>query len=111
VHPVQYGLIGLSLSMFYILLLSLTEHIGFNKAYIVSAHTTIALISMYSYYTLKSFKRIGILIGVLTMIYGYLFILMQLETYALLAGAIGLFVILGAVMYLSRTLNWYELEQ
>ncbi len=111
IHPIQYGLIGLSLSLFYMLLLSFTEHIGFNKAYLLSAHATIALIAFYSYYTLKNLKNILLLSGVLILLYTYIFVLMQLETYALLTGSIGLFVILTAVMFFSRKLDWYNLKE
>lgn len=109
VHPIQYTFIGVSLSIFYFLLLSLSEHIGFNYAYLASAHATITLIAFYSYYILKNIKSIMVLIFSLSSLYAYLFIILQMETYALLTGSIGLFVVLGIIMFLSRNVDWYHL--
>lgn len=109
-HPVQYIMVGLSLAIFYVLLLSFTEHIGFNKAYFISAAAVISLIAAYAYAIIKQGKFVALLTALFALLYGYIFILLQLEDYALLAGAIGLFFILAAVMLLSRKIDWYQLS-
>ena len=107
VHPIQYILVGLALMVFYVLLLSLSEHIGFNRSYMIASAATIGLIIMYSKAIFKSFKLTGILSIFLAFIFGFVFVILQLEDYALLVGSIGLFVILGIVMMATRKLNWY----
>jgi inner membrane protein len=107
-HPIQYLLVGLGLAEFYLLLLAFMEHIGFLWAYIVAATMTILLISLYSYFILKS-KKGGVLIAILlTFVYSYLFAVLNLETYALLSGALLLFVALSGIMFVTRNLNWYD---
>ena len=84
------------------------EHIGFLWAYIIAAAMTILLISLYSYFILKN-KKGGALIAILlTFIYSYLLAALNLETYALLSGALLLFVVLSGVMFITRNLNWYD---
>lgn len=108
VHPVQYILIGLALSLFYLLLLSFTEHVGFNMAYGIATVATVLLITWYSSSVLAKGKGALLLGGILASLYGYIFVLLQMEDYALLAGAVGLFVILAGVMALSKKFNWYD---
>ena len=108
IHAFQYTLVGLSLCLFYVLLISISEHSNFNLAYGIS---TIAIITMISLYSLSVFRvrRIsGLLVAVLCGVYGFVFVTLQLEDYALLLGAIGLTVILGATMYFTRNVNWYH---
>jgi inner membrane protein len=109
IHPIQYIMIGLSLAIFYALLISFTEHFGFNQAYLISAIAVIALIAFYAYAIIRKTKLIVLLTGLFGMLYAYIFVLLQLEDYALLAGSIGLFVILAAVMTMSRKVNWYQI--
>ena len=109
-HPMQYLLVGSGLILFYILLLSLSEHIGFSAAYIISSASLIVLITLYSKAILKDQRFMGVISGVLAILYGFLFINLQLEDYALLLGSVGLFIILAVVMYLTRNLNWYTLR-
>lgn len=108
IHPFQYILVGLALCIFYTLLLSLAEHITFNYAYIVAGIATILAVTLYS----KSVFKTGlptILMGlILVILYGFIFVTIQLQDYALLLGSIGLFVVLVVVMYLSRKINWYS---
>ena len=107
-HPIQYLLIGLGLAEFYLLLLALMEHVGFLWAYIIAAAMTILLISCYSRFVLKTQKG-GVLIAVLLIIiYSYLLIVLNLETYALLSGALLLFIVLTAVMFITRNLDWHK---
>jgi inner membrane protein len=108
VHAFQYILIGLGLLLFYTLLLSVSEHWGYNLAYGVSGAAVIGLISLYSYSVLNK-KNLAIMLAAsLTAIYGFIFIIIQIETYALLVGSIGLFVILALTMYLTRKINWHS---
>lgn len=106
-HPVQYVLIGLALVIFYTLLLSFSEFVLFNIAYLVAALATITLITLYAWGHFKSWKSAGIFCGILTGLYGFIFVLIQLEDTALLVGSIGLFIVLALVMYASRKINWY----
>ena len=107
-HPIQYLLVGLGLAEFYLLLLAFMEHIGFLRAYIIAAVMIILLISLYSSFILKS-KKGGALIAILlTVIYSYLLAVLNLEIYALLSGALLLFIVLSLVMFITRNLNWYD---
>ena len=111
IHPFQYLLIGLALTVFYLLLLSLSEQIGFNAAYGTAAVATIGLISFYSASVLKARQLVIQLTMLLCAIYGFIFVVLQLEDYALLAGSIGIFIALAAVMYYSRKVDWYNLRR
>jgi len=111
IHPVQYLLIGLALCLFYTLLVSTSEHIGFTPAYIISALMTTSLITFYMIGILKIKKTAFTIGGLLACLYAYIFFLIQLETYALLAGSIGLFVILAIIMYFSQKINWYNNQE
>ena len=96
--------------VFYLLLLSLAEHRGFDIAYAVATTATVLLLSWYWSWVLGG-RRQGMLMGVaMTMLYGYLYLLLRLEDYALLAGSVGLFAMLALVMFLTRRVNWYELR-
>lgn len=107
VHPFQYALIGLALVIFYTLLVSISEHISFNPAYFISALMTVGLTGLYAKSLFES-TRMGLLVGgTLTVLYGFLFVTLQQQDYALLTGSIGLFVILAVVMYVSRKIDWY----
>ena len=107
IHPVQYLLVGLSICIFYVLLLSLSEQIGFNLSYLVSGIAIVGLISAYSASIFRKVKTTIILGVCLTLLYAFLFILIQLTDYALLIGSIGLFVAMGLIMYTSRNVDWY----
>ncbi len=110
VHPIQYLFVGFTMCVFYLLLLSLAEHRGFDLAYLIAASATIALLAWYWSWVLGGRKQ-GFLMGAaLTGLYGYLYLLLRLEDYALLAGSIGLFLMLALVMFLTRRINWYELK-
>ena len=106
IHPLQYVLIGFALCIFYVLLLSFSEYMRFGLAYLISAVMTIGLISWYAASVLKQ-RRMAIFVGgCLSLLYGFLFTIIQLEDYALLAGSLGLFFILATVMYYSRKIDW-----
>ena len=110
VHPVQYILIGLALIIFYTLLLSISEFLAFDFSYLIAAVATVLLISIYAYGHFKNGKTAAIFGGVLTLLYGFTFVLIRLEDTALLIGSIGLFIILALAMYASRKINWYGEE-
>lgn len=108
IHALQYLLVGLALCLFYSLLLSMSEHIGFSPAYGVASLLTIALVGGYMQGIIKKKKPALIMVGLLGILYIYIFILIQLETFALLAGSLGLFVILALVMYFSKKIDWFN---
>ncbi len=110
IHPIQYSFIGLALTMFFVLLLSISEQLGFNIAYLISSLATSAIILIYSASLLKDKKKLGVLTGFLALIYGFIYIVLQLEDYALLAGSIGLFLALFAAMFYSRKIDWYNIN-
>lgn len=108
-HPVQYTLIGLALILFYVLLLSVSEYLTFNTSYWISSASIIGLIASYTRGITRQ-TGVSIKIGThLVVLYGFLFVLLQLEDYALLLGSLGLFAILGTVMYITRRVDWFSL--
>ena len=109
--PIQYILIGFALTVFYLLLLSITEHLGFDLAYLISSIATICLIVAYARHILQSIKSTAILGLLLSSLFGYIFIILQMQDFALLAGALALFSVLALVMMLSRKVDWYALSQ
>ncbi len=106
IHPFQYVMIGLALVMFYTLLISISEHSNFLKAYATAAIAVLALITIYSRAILKGFKFPLLVCGSLASLYGFIYVIIQLENYALLVGSIGLFLILAIVMFASRQIDW-----
>jgi inner membrane protein len=108
IHAFQYILIGLALMIFYTLLLSISEHVGFNLAYWISCIAVVGLITFYTSAVLSNRKMAYMLAGSLGAIYTFLFIIIQIETYALLVGSIGLFIILALTMYYTRKISWYR---
>lgn len=107
VHPIQYGLVGLALAFFYLLLISLSEHIAFAAAYLIASSACILLIGFYVSYVLRSVARSAIFSGLLASLYGLLYGLLSAEDYALLMGSLLLFGLLGVFMILTRKLDWY----
>ena len=106
IHPVQYALVGIALVLFYTLLLAFSEHIGFGFAYLVAAAMTVGLISTFIYGLTKHRTAALAVGGLLTVLYTFIYVLMQLESYALLVGSIGVFVVLAVAMYASQKINW-----
>ncbi len=106
IHPFQYVMIGLALVMFYTLLISISEHSNFFKAYGIAALAVLGLITIYSRAILKGFKFPLLVCTSLASLYGFIYVIIQLETYALLVGSIGLFVILAIIMFASRKIDW-----
>ncbi|TDN98255.1 cell envelope integrity protein CreD [Sunxiuqinia elliptica] len=108
VHPFQYILVGFAILAFYLLLLSFSEHVGFNLAYLISAVSVIGMVFIYSRSFLKTWLSSIALTSILSVAFLFIFILLQLESFALLVGSIGLFLILGLTMFFTRRINWYE---
>jgi inner membrane protein len=106
IHSLQYLLVGFALCIFYALLLSLSEYLGFNIAYGLAALATIGLIGWYVGSMLRSSKMSLFIIFLLAVQYGFVFTLIQLQDYALLMGSLGLFITLAVVMYFSRKIKW-----
>ena len=105
----QYGLVGLALAFFFMLLVSLSEHIGFARAYALAAGACIALIVAYTSMALGSRTRaLGLGAG-LCALYGVLYLLLGSEEYALLLGSLFLLVVLAALMLGTRRVDWYAL--
>jgi inner membrane protein len=110
IHPIQYLLIGMALCIFYLLLLSLTEHLSFEIAYLIAGFSVVALITYYVRHALIG-KGLAIATAtLLTTLFTFLYILLQNQDYALLIGSIGLFVILALVMSLSKKVDWYQIK-
>lgn len=107
IHPLQYILVGIALCVFYTLLLSVSEYLGFNIAYLVAATATVSLIGLYVLGIFKKWSTAGGFALALGSLYAYIFVLIQLQDYALIFGSIGLFVILAVIMYFSRKIDWY----
>lgn len=111
VHPIQYLLIGAAIILFYVLLLSVSEHLLFNAAYWISCVVIVSLITMYSWFILRNRKLTLLVAGMLVILYIFFFSLLQLQDYALLVGSIGLLLILATIMWLTRNIDWYALNQ
>ncbi len=109
IHPLQYLLVGLALAIFFLLLLSLSEHIDFFKAYVISAVACIGLQFAYLSGVLRSWARAGGFAVMLTALYGVLYSLLISENNALLMGSLLLFGILAAIMWITRKVDWYDL--
>lgn len=111
VHPVQYLLIGAAIILFYVLLLSISEHLLFDAAYWISCAAIVTLITGYSWFILRNGKLTGMVAAILIVLYIFFYSLLQLQDYALLFGAIGLLLILAAIMWLTRNIDWYNLNR
>jgi inner membrane protein len=107
-HIIQYLLVGAGMCLFYLLELSLAEHLGFLWAYLIASASIVLLTGFYCMSILKTPRRAFLMGGFITLLYGYLYTLLVNQDYALLAGSVGLFGLLGAIMYLTRRINWHN---
>ena len=107
IHPFQYLMVGAALCLFYLLLLSVSEFIGFSWAYLMAALASTALITWYCRFFLGGGVRTFLIGAGLGGIYLFLCITLRQQDYALLMGAIALFVVLAIVMYVTRKVDWY----
>ncbi|TAH40282.1 MAG: cell envelope integrity protein CreD [Bacteroidetes bacterium] len=110
IHPIQYIIVGLALCVFYTLLIALSEHIAFNYSYLIASVSIIALITLYAKSIFKSSMLTGVMCLILSILYLFIFSILQMEDYALLMGSVGLFILLAIVMYLSRKIDWYAIK-
>lgn len=107
IHPFQYTLVGLALCLFYLALLALSEFVSFGAAYWTGAVVATAMIALYSARALRGGRRAGVVAVGLAAVYGFLFVILRLQDYALLIGTAGLFVTLALVMWVTRNIDWY----
>lgn len=107
IHPVQYGLVGIALVLFYTLLLSFTEHVAFGLSYFIASVMTVGLISAFIFMLTRHRGAMLAVGGLLSVLYAFIFMLMQMESYALLVGSMGVFVVLALAMYASQKVRWY----
>ncbi len=108
IHPFQYILIGAALIIYYSLLLSFSEHLGYNISYIISSLATVTLIGLYSTTFLRTRKLSYLFTILLVIFYAFIYVIILQQDFSLLLGSIGLFLIVGLVMYFSRKINWYK---
>lgn len=111
IHPIQYILVGIALILFYVLLLAFSEQIYFDYAYLLAAFMTISLILVYCKAILKSWWLSIMTATILTILYLFIFVIIQMQDYALLVGSLGVFFILAVTMYFSRKIDWFEITQ
>jgi inner membrane protein len=107
VHPIQYLMLGAALCLFYLLELSLAEHIGFRLAYTIASLSIIVMVASYGRAVFRSWHRGAFVATSVTLLYGCLFVLLTNEDAALLIGSVGLFVVLAIVMFATRKIDWY----
>ncbi len=108
IHPVQYILVGIALVLFYVLLLAFSEQISFDWAYVVSASMIITLIMLYARSMFKAWGPAMFLCALLSILYTFIFVIIQLQDFALLFGSLGIFLILATTMFFSRKIEWFE---
>ncbi|MBE9030553.1 cell envelope integrity protein CreD [filamentous cyanobacterium LEGE 11480] len=108
VHPLQYLMVGVAMSMFYLLQLAISEHLGFHYAYAIASFAVVLLITGYTMSVLRA-KRRGGIVGVMQVcLYSYLYVVLASQDYSLLLGSIGLFGFLAIVMFLTRRIDWFN---
>lgn len=108
VHILQYVLIGAAMTIYYTLLLAFSERIGFNSAYLLASISTVVLISTFIAMLLKSRRPVLIFGTILTTFYVFIFVIIQLQDFALIFGSVGLFLTVAVMMYLSAKMDWNQ---
>jgi inner membrane protein len=108
VHPLQYLLVGIAMSLFYLLQLALSEHMGFQGAYAIASAAVVGMITLYSIAVLRAKRRAGIIGAMQVALYGYLYVVLVNQDYSLLIGSFGLFGFLAIVMYFTRRIDWFD---
>ena len=110
VHPAQYTLVGVAQIIFYLLLLSLAEHLGFDLSFLIAGAATVGLFTLNTEWVFRS-RRLGLqAFAAFSSLYGFIYVLLRVEAYALLVGAIASFTAVGAAMYITRSVDWYGTE-
>lgn len=110
-HPIQYLLAGAGIVLFYLLLLSLAEHLPFPAAYALAGAAIVAVITSYTQWIFHRRGASAAVGGILIILYSFFYTLLQMEDYSLLAGSLGLLTVLGLIMYLTRNFDWFHLER
>lgn len=108
VHPAQYVLVGLAQIIFYLLLLSLSERIGFDLGFLIAGAATVTLLSLNAQWVFSSRKQGVRALAIFTSLYALNYLLMRLEDNALLVGAIASFLAVSVAMYFTREIDWYS---
>lgn len=111
VHIFYYLLVGFCIAMFYVLLLSFSEHIGYNYAYFVAATAVCTLLTFFSKSVLNSWRKAVLLASLMTSIFIFIFVIIQLTQYSLIVGSIGLFIVLAVVMLLTRNATAFKTQE
>ncbi len=107
VHPAQYALVGVAQTIFYLLLLSLAEHLGFDLSFLIAGGATVALFSFNTEWVFRSRKLALRALAVFTLLYMFIYVLLRVEAYALLIGSIASFAAVAIAMYITRDVDWY----
>lgn len=107
VHPAQYALVGIAQIIFYLLLLSLAEHLGFDLSFLIAGGGTVTLLSVNIDWIFRSRKLALRAFAVFTLLYAFIYVLLRVEAYALLVGATASFAAIAAAMYITRDIDWY----
>ncbi len=110
IHPIQYAFVGLATAVFYLLLISLAEHIAFHWAYLISVTACSSLLLFYVKYMLKRFSSALLFSAMITLLYGLLYVIVQAEDFALLMGSLLVFIVLSTLMVITRKIDWYNLS-
>lgn len=111
IHQLQYLMMGAAMLIFYLLLISISEFIPFAGAYFIAAVMTIGLIGFYTYFVItkcQNAKFTGLIVGIMSLLYMFLYVLLALQDLSLIIGSIGLFIIMALVMYSTRNIEWYN---
>ena len=107
VHPAQYVLVGIAQAIFYLLLLSLAERIGFDWGFFLAGAATVSLLSINVGWVFASRLQGVIALATFSLLYLFIYVLLRMEDNALLVGAIASFFAMAAAMYLTRRIDWY----
>src|ERR1700761_4872255 len=106
IHVFNYVLIGAAMIVYYTLLLSFSEQIGFTFAYLIASAATVILVAAFLRSLIKSAKATGLFALILSLFYAFIYVIIQLEDLALLVGSVALFLVVATLMYFSRKINW-----
>ena len=107
VHPAQYALVGIAQVIFYLLLLSLAEHLGFDVSFLIAGTCTVSLFAVNTEWVFRSRRFALRSLAVFTGLYTFIYVLLRVEAYALLVGAVASFAAVAAAMYITRNVDWY----
>lgn len=107
IHPFQYILIGVALIIYYSLLISLSEHVGYDMAYLIATLATVTLVTLYARSFLDDRRLLFLFSGLISFFYLFIFVIIQAQDFSLLIGSVGMFLVIASMMYFSRSIQWY----